>query len=121
MAIRACITRSAACQSIRQASCKSRWVSYCHLRQTFARVGVCMASPMLILASQCKHLQIRVVAVKLDVGVDGAASLLVATGSPRPGFERFSVPATGQACIEAVLGSSKVWGRPVPAATPQPV
>ncbi len=51
---------------------------------------------------------VRVVAVKLDVGVDGAASLLVATGGARPAFERFTVPAVGQPHAHAVLKATKV-------------
>ena len=57
-------------------------------------------------------------AVKLDVGVDGAASLLVAVGGARPGFERFAVPAVGQPHAEAVIGPSKVRDRLVSVASP---
>ena len=54
----------------------------------------------------------RVVAVALDVGLDGAASLLVTRGGARPAFERFAVPAAGLPRAEVVIGSTQVRTRP---------
>ena len=50
----------------------------------------------------------RPVAIKLDVGLNGAASVLIATLGARPAFESFAVPAAGLPAADAAINLSQV-------------
>ena len=59
---------------------------------TFQRFGACRPA-------STQH----VIAANLDVGRDGRASLLVAHGSAKPAFQRFALPAPGEAPARVTL------------------
>jgi hypothetical protein len=50
----------------------------------------------------------RPVSIKLDVGLSGAASVMIATHGARPTFESFAVPAAGLPAADAAIVSSQV-------------
>ena len=74
----------------------------CQIVVTDKLAGVCAMCPQ---RPTCIR---RHVAIKLDVGVDGAASVMVATHGARPKFDRFAVPAGGLPAADAAIVASQV-------------